>query len=109
MPPRDDRRRSPDVDDRRLDDGYPVTTESLALEYGSRRLSFAPDATGDRFVDALDRLLAGSYDSPHEVRTGITVDPVPHPATIREEADVLPGDERVDRRPWTFSGESDEE
>lgn len=109
MPPRDDRRRPPDVDDHRLDDGYPVTTESLALEYGSRRLAFSPDATGDRFVDTLDRLLAGSYDSSHEVRTGITVDTVPDPATIREEADVLPGDERVDRRPWTSADESGEE
>ena len=109
MPPRDDRRRPSDVDDHRLDDGYPVTSESLALEYGSRRLAFDPDATGDRFVDALDRLIAGSYDSPHEVRTGITVDRVPHPATIRDESDVLPGDERVDRRRWTSSVESDDD
>lgn len=109
MPPRDDRRRPPDVDDHGIDDGYPVTSEALALEYGSRRLAFSPDATGDRFVDVLDRLIAGSYDSPHEVRTAIAVDPVPYPATILEESDVLPGDERVDRRPWTFSDESDEE
>ena len=109
MPPRDDRRRPPDVDDPRLDDGYPVTSESLALEYGSRRLAFSPDATGDRFVDALDRLIAGRHDSPHEVRTGITVDPVPHPTTILEESDTLPGGERIDRPPWTSSDESEKE
>jgi hypothetical protein len=109
MSNRDDRRRPTDVDDHRLDDGYPVTNESLALEYGSRRIAFDPEATGDRFVDTLDRLVAGSYDSPHEVRTAITVDSVPHPTTIREETAVLPGGEPVDRIPWTSIDESDAE
>ncbi|MFQ3295930.1 MAG: hypothetical protein ACI9PP_000702 [Halobacteriales archaeon] len=36
MAPRDDPRRPMDVEDHRLDEGYPVTIESLALEYGSR-------------------------------------------------------------------------
>ncbi|MFT4891197.1 MAG: hypothetical protein ACI9YT_002122 [Halobacteriales archaeon] len=104
----EDRRQPPDVDDHRLDDGYPVTSESLALEYGGRRLAFSPESTGDRFVDVLDRLVAGSYDSPHEVRTGIAVDSAPYPATIREETSVLPGEERVERRPWASSDESGE-
>ncbi|MEF8757446.1 MAG: hypothetical protein V5A33_04340 [Halobacteriales archaeon] len=108
MPGPEDRRRPPDVEENRLDDGYPVTSESLALEYGSRRLAFEPTATGDRFVDVLDRLVAGSYDSPHEVRTGIAVESTPKPATIREDTNVLPGDERVDRLPWATSDESAE-
>lgn len=108
MPQSDDRRGPGGVDESRLDEGYPVTSEALAVEYGSRRLAFAPDATGDRFVDVLDRLVDGSYDSPHEVRSGIAQELVPQPGMIREDTSVLPGDERVDKRPWAWSAESDE-
>lgn len=101
MAPRDDPRRPVDVDDHRLDEGYPVTIELLALEYGSRQLAFEPTATGDRFVDVLDRLAGGTYDSPQEVRTGIRTERGPDVAIIREKADIFPGEERVDRQPWT--------
>jgi len=107
MPNPDDRRRPTDADDHRLDDGYAVTSVGLAVEYGSRRLAFAPEATGDRFVDVLDRLVDGSYDSPHEVRSGVALELVPQPGMIREDTSVLPDDERVDKRPWARSAESE--
>jgi hypothetical protein len=110
MPPPDDDRRHPrDADGPGLDAGYPVSNELLALEYGGRRLAFAPNATGDRFVDVLDRLVPGSYDSPHEVRSGIGTDGTPDVAIIREESTVLPGDELVDRRQWTSAEDADRE
>lgn len=101
MAPRDARRRPADVDDHRLNEGYPVTTQSLALEYGSRRLVFEPTATGDRFVDVLDRLAGGTYDSAQEVRTGVRTEGRPDEAVIRENGDILPDEERVDLQPWT--------